>query len=85
MTIFCVCAYFIIKTLKHGQKSSEHDNELSHNPDSTATEILPNVLHLSLFVFLLLNYSKANPSCLITFPSHSSVSITKKQTNKKKT
>lgn len=52
MTIFCVCAYFIIKTLKHGQKSSEHDNELSHDPDSTATEILPHALHLSLFVIL---------------------------------
>ena len=52
MTIFCVCAYFTIKILRHGQKSGEHDNELSHNPDSTTTEILPHVLHLSLFVIL---------------------------------
>lgn len=52
MTIFCVCAYFIIKILKQGQKSGEHDNELSHNPDSTTIEISPHVLHLSLFVIL---------------------------------
>ena len=52
MTIYCVYAYFTIQILKHGQKSSEHDNELSHNPDSTAIKVLPRVLHLCLFVIL---------------------------------
>lgn len=56
MTIFCACAYFIIKILKHVRKSSEHDNEPSHNPDSTTTKILPYVLHLSLFVILVAEF-----------------------------
>lgn len=33
-------------------KSQVNMTELSHDPDSTATEILPHALHLSLFVIL---------------------------------